>query len=171
MPNATCPDRGPASRYTVEGGKARRSARPRTGCGGGSEGKCSRRRPAPASHGDGCGGTPGRSALYTSVRWERRRRIGRRRAARPLAGPPVGHRPSPGRVSGRVYPFVVGTPVVPAPPTQIPARGITALGSCLRSEGIGVGPGRGARCGQEGASAGRSGPCAPRSRELSGCAC
>src|SRR5262245_44182162 len=45
----------------------------------------------------------------------------------------------------------------PAPPAQIPARGITALGSCLRSEGKGVRPARDARCGGWGGSAERFG--------------
>src|SRR5262245_33070851 len=45
----------------------------------------------------------------------------------------------------------------PAPPAQIPARGITALGSCLRSEGKGVRPARDVRCGGWGGSAERFG--------------
>ena len=56
----------------------------------------------------------------------------------------------------------------PAPPAQIPARGTTALGSCLRSEGKGVGSDKGARCGREGSMLGQGDACAATSRGLSG---
>jgi hypothetical protein len=56
----------------------------------------------------------------------------------------------------------------PAPPAQIPARGITALGSCLRSEGTGADSDRDARCGHEAAMLQRVEACVARSRGLSG---
>ena len=50
----------------------------------------------------------------------------------------------------------------PAPPAQIPARGITALGSCLRSEGRGAASGQGCTMRTGGSQRRRSAACAPR---------
>ncbi len=55
------------------------------------------------------------------------------------------------------------------PPAQIPACGIPALGSCLRSERQSVPPGRGAEFGLVEANAAQGVPCAPSSGDASGC--